>query len=141
MLREWLALTVPLLALSARETDSSSDLVARMEGWLRKREAVSVLEVGTLRCDLGRRVAFVEGKELHLTPTEYRLLVTLMRNHDRVMAHKEIIDAVWGPSHANETQYLRVYVRQLRLKLEPDPACPRYVVTEPCVGYRLKTHK
>ena len=74
----------------------------------------------------------------HLTPTEFKLLATLVRNAGKVVTHRQLLKEAWGPAYAAQTQYLRVYMGQLRHKLEPDPARPRYLVTEPGVGYRLK---
>jgi two-component system KDP operon response regulator KdpE len=85
-----------------------------------------------------RRLVFAAGREVHLTPTEYRLFVTLVRNAGRVMTHKQLLEAVWGAAFGTETQYLRVYMGQLRQKLETDAARPKYLVTEPGVGYRLR---
>jgi len=99
-------------------------------------EAVFVL--GPLKVDLGKRQVFVGEEEKHLTPTEYRLLTTLVRHAGKVLTHRQLLKEVWGPPYASETQYLRVYMGQLRHKLEPDPARPRYLVTEPGVGYRLR---
>ena len=80
----------------------------------------------------------VAGTETHLAPIEYKLLATLIRYLGRVVTHRQLLEAVWGSSHANETHYLRVYMGQLRHKLEADPARPRYLITEPGVGYRLR---
>ena len=88
--------------------------------------------------DLTRRVVLLRGAEVHLTPIEYKLLVTLAKHAGMVLTHRQILERVWGPGHANETQYLRVYMGQLRHKLERDPARPRHFLTEPGVGYRLK---
>jgi two-component system KDP operon response regulator KdpE len=95
------------------------------------------LTAGDLKLDLAKHLAFVEGKEVHLTRTEYRLLATLMRNVGRVMTHRQLLEAVWGPKHAEETQYLRVYLGQLRHKIERDPTRPSHLLTESGVGYRL----
>ena len=81
---------------------------------------------------------FVGEDEIHLTPNEYKLLVVLARNAGKVLTHQQLLREVWGPNHANDTQYLRVYMGQLRHKLEKIPAQPRYLVTEPGVGYRLR---
>lgn len=86
-----------------------------------------------------KRQVLVDGKEVHLTPIEYRLLTTLVRHAGKVLTHRQLLREVWGPSHAEETHYLRVYMGQLRHKLEADPARPRFLLTEPGVGYRLVT--
>jgi two-component system, OmpR family, KDP operon response regulator KdpE len=75
---------------------------------------------------------------VHLTPTEYRLLTVLIRHRGRVLTHRQLLEAVWGPNYAEQTHYLRVYMGQLRHKLEADPARPRLLITEPAVGYRLR---
>jgi two-component system KDP operon response regulator KdpE len=97
-----------------------------------------VLEVGGLKLDLDKRQVFVEGREVHLTPNEYKLFAVLMKQAGKVLTHRQLLKDVWGPAYANQTHYLRVYMVQLRHKLESDPARPRYLVTEPGVGYRLR---
>ena len=94
---------------------------------------------GDLKIDLLRRHVFVGEKEVHLTPIEYKLLTTLVKHAGLVMTHRQLLKEVWGPLHVEESQYLRVYMRQLRHKLEKDPARPRYLLTELGVGYRLNT--
>jgi two-component system, OmpR family, KDP operon response regulator KdpE len=76
---------------------------------------------------------------VHLTPTEYRLLASLIRHEGKVLTHRQLLEAVWGPNYTDQTHYLRVYMGQLRHKLERDPARPRLLITEPGVGYRLRT--
>ena len=95
--------------------------------------------VGELRVDLGRRQVSIADQQVHLTPIEYKLLSTLVRYAGRVVTHRQLLQEVWGPGHTDASHYLRVYMGQLRHKLEADPARPRYLVTEPGVGYRLKT--
>jgi two-component system KDP operon response regulator KdpE len=97
-----------------------------------------VFVTGDLRVDFEKRQVSVSGAEAHLTPTEYKLLVTLAQNAGKVITQQQLLRAVWGPAYATESQYLRVYMGQLRHKLERDPARPRYLITEPGVGYRLK---
>lgn len=97
----------------------------------------SVFSVGELRVDLVNRQVFVDGGEIRLTPTEYRLLVTLVKHAGKVVTHRHLLKEVWGPDSVEETHYLRVYMAQLRQKLERDSARPRYLLTEPAVGYRL----
>ena len=160
--REWTA--TPIIVLSARDHEQVKvaaldlgaddyvtkpfgvhELLARMRAALRHafRSAAAVDEpvftLGDLRVDLGRRQVFVAAKEIHLTPIEYKLLATLIRYAGKVMTHRQLLKEVWGPLHVEEGHYLRVYMRQLRNKLEKTPAHPRYLVTELGVGYRLRT--
>jgi two-component system KDP operon response regulator KdpE len=160
-LREWTA--APILMLSARDEEhdkvaaldagandyltkpfGTGELLARIRVWLRHTQRAtsdsldSSLEVGDLRIDFGKRLAFVGEREVRLTPTQYKLFGTLMRNAGKVLTHEQILFTVWGPAYTKETQYLRVYMGQLRQKLEDNPARPRYLVTEPGVGYRLR---
>jgi two-component system KDP operon response regulator KdpE len=93
---------------------------------------------GELKVDLARRQVFVSEREVHLTPIEYKLLTTLAKNAGFVITHRQLLKEVWGPGSADQTQYLRVYMAQLRHKLEADPSRPVYLVTEPGVGYRLR---
>jgi two-component system, OmpR family, KDP operon response regulator KdpE len=95
--------------------------------------------IGDLAIDLARRQVLLGGNEVHLTPIEYNLLTTLARHAGRVMTHRQLLHEVWGPNYTAETQYLRIYMGHLRHKLEADPARPRYLLTEPGVGYRLQT--
>lgn len=160
--REWTA--TPIIVLSARDQEQVkvaaldlgaddyvtkpfgvNELLARMRAALRhaSRSTADVGEpvfmLGDLKVDLGRRQVFVSGKETHLTPIEYKLLTTLIRYAGKVMTHRQLLKEVWGPLHVEEGHYLRVYMRQLRNKLEQTPARPRYLVTELGVGYRLRT--
>jgi two-component system KDP operon response regulator KdpE len=98
----------------------------------------AVFSVGELRVDLGLRRVFRGAVEVHLTPTEYKLLTTLVRQAGRVFTHRQLLETVWGASYVEQTHYLRVYMAQLRHKLEADPARPRLLTTEPGVGYRLR---
>ena len=95
-------------------------------------------EVGELRVDLVRRQVFVQGNEVHLSPIEYKLLTILVQYAGKVVTGRQLLKLVWGPGYENESHYVRVYMGQLRHKLEADPARPRYLITEPGVGYRLK---
>ena len=97
-----------------------------------------VFQAGELRVDLIRRQVFRSGEELHLTPTEYRLLASLIRHAGRVITHRQLLQEVWGAGYVDQTHYLRVYMAQLRHKLEADPARPRLLTTEPGVGYRMR---
>ena len=159
-LRAWTS--VPILVLSAREQEgdkvaaldagaddyltkpfSVAELAARLRVALRHAARTksgggeSVFTVGDLKVDLGKRLVTRRGETVHLTPTEYRLLTTLVQHAGRVLTHQTLLKEVWGPSDTSELQYLRVYMAQLRQKLEDDPAQPRYLTTEPGVGYRL----
>jgi two-component system KDP operon response regulator KdpE len=121
------------------------ELLARMRTAVRHAGRVSdtsgetVFVLDDLRIDLGHRQVFVAGKEVHLTPIEYKLLTTLARHAGKVLTHRQLLKEVWGPLHVEEAHYLRVYMRQLRNKLEENPAQPRYLRTELGVGYRLRT--
>jgi two-component system, OmpR family, KDP operon response regulator KdpE len=159
-LREWTS--VPVIVLSARgqERDkiaaldggaddyvskpfSVGELLARMRAALRRRDqlgegaAATTFIVGDLSVDLARRHVLVGEREIHLTPIEYKLLTTLIRHAGKVLTHRQLLKEVWGPAHAEDSQNLRFYVAQLRRKLEAVPARPRYLLTEPGVGYRL----
>ena len=93
--------------------------------------------VGELHVDLNAHRVAVGGDDVHLTPTEYRIVATLVKNAGRVVTHSVLLSEVWGPGRSSETQYLRVFVANLRRKIEPNPARPRYLLTEVGVGYRL----
>jgi two-component system KDP operon response regulator KdpE len=119
------------------------ELLARLRVALRHaRGAVSPdeprIEVGPLRLDRDRREVTVSGREVHLTPTEYRLLALLVQNAGKVLTHTMILQHVWGPAATNHPHYVRVQVAELRKKIEEDPARPRWLVTEPGVGYRFR---
>jgi two-component system KDP operon response regulator KdpE len=100
-----------------------------------------VFQTGDLRVDLGKREVFVGDNEVHLTPNEYSLLATLVHHAGRVLTHRQLLQEVWGPGYVEHRQYLRVFMGQLRHKLEQNPARPRYLVNEPGVGYRLKVER
>jgi len=158
-LREWTQ--VPILVISARgreddkvaALDAGADdyvtkpfgvreLLARLRVALRRASRISGGEtsrfkVQDLDLDLEKRRVSVGGKDIHLTPIEYRLLAELARNAGKVLTHSHLLRHVWGPGYAQQSHYLRVYMAQLRRKLEADPARPRYLLTEPGVGYRL----
>lgn len=159
-LREWSA--IPIIVVSARGKEQDkvvaldagaddyltkpfgvSELLARVRVVLRhlatanKDTGEPVFESGGLRVDLGRREVSVDQKPVHLTPNEFKLLSVLVKNAGRVLTHKQLLRDVWGPGSAEENHYLRVYMNQLRQKLEADAAQPKYLLTEPGVGYRL----
>jgi len=150
----------PILVLSARTDeddkvvalDSGADdylvkpfgtpeLLARVRAQLRRRVKVagehSVLEFDDIRIDLARRAVERDGAPVHLTPLEYRLLIHLCAHPDRVLTHRQLLKAIWGPSHETDTQYLRVFMGGLRKKIEVNPSEPRHLVTETGVGYRF----
>lgn len=97
-----------------------------------------VFEAGDLRVDLAARRVSRAGQEVHLTPTEYKLLTTLVRYAGKVLTHRQLLKDVWGSNYVNQSHYVRVYMGQLRQKIEADPARPRLLLTEPGVGYRLR---
>lgn len=158
--RQWT--TVPIVVLSARghERDkvtaldagaddyvgkpfSAGELLARIRVALRHAAgpgaggADAIFRTGELQVDLLRRRVQVGGEEVHLTPIEYRLLSMLTRQAGKVLTHQELLREVWGPTHDEQAHYVRIYMAHLRHKLEPEPARPRYLLTEPGVGYRL----
>ena len=158
--REWT--DVPVIVLSARgqERDKvvaldagaddyvskpfgAGELLARIRVALRRTAGASreaddaVFRVGELRVDLLHRQVLVNGKEIHLTPIEYKLLTRLVRHAGKVVMHQQLLREVWGPAHTEQAHYARVYMAHLRHKLEAEPARPRYLLTEPGVGYRL----
>jgi two-component system KDP operon response regulator KdpE len=151
---------VPIIVLSARERETEKiealdlgaddyvnkpfnvgELLARMRTALRHRmrrkDEIPVLRVGDLEVDAIRHRATRAGAELKLTPKEFDLLSFLGKHAGRVVTHKQILTAVWGPAHTEDTQYLRVYVGQLRQKIEDHADDPRIILTEPGIGYRI----
>ncbi|HEY8378295.1 MAG TPA: response regulator [Nannocystis sp.] len=160
-LREWTR--VPIIVLSARgqERDKvqaldagaddyltkpfgTSELLARIRVALRRvaertPNEEPIVALGDVTVDLARRLVTRAGKPVHLTPHEYKLLTTLLKYAGKVVTHKQLLKEVWGPQAVSQTHYLRVYMAQLRQKLEADPARPRYLTTEPGVGYRLRS--
>jgi two-component system KDP operon response regulator KdpE len=120
----------------------TDELLARIRVALRHsagaaRDADAIFRVGDLQVDQGRRRVQLEGKDVHLTPIEYRLLTTLVRHAGKVLTHRQLLREVWGPNHTEDAHYVRVFMAQLRRKIERDPAQPRYLLTESGVGYRL----
>jgi len=115
------------------------ELLARLRAVLRRAAppTVPVLEVGQIRIDLERSSVTVDGHRVHLTPHEFRILRLLALNEGKLLTHRSILREVWGPAYGDESNYLHVYMSQLRRKLEPDPGKPRYLLTEPGAGYRL----
>jgi two-component system, OmpR family, KDP operon response regulator KdpE len=157
--REWT--DVPIIVLSARgqERDKvaaldagaddyvskpfgAGELLARIRVALRHRVGASheddaVFKVGELQVDLLHRKVQVGDRDVHLTPIEYKLLTALVRHAGKVVTHQHLLREVWGPAHTEQAHYVRVYMAHLRHKLEVEPARPRYLLTEPGVGYRL----
>jgi two-component system, OmpR family, KDP operon response regulator KdpE len=158
-IRQWS--TTPILVLSARGQERDKiealdlgaddyvskpfpvgELLARIRAGLRRAAAVApggIFRFGQVEVDLERRVVKVSGNEVHLTPNEYKLLQTLVKHSGKLLTQRQLLNEVWGPNSVEQGQYLRVYVAQLRRKLEENPARPRYLHTEPGVGYRLVT--
>jgi two-component system KDP operon response regulator KdpE len=119
----------------------SDELLARLRALMRRSVgpgATPVIELGGLTIDLADRSVSRGGARVHLTPIEFDLLGVLARHRGRLVTHRQLLRDVWGPEYGSETHYLRVHVAHIRRKLEPDPARPRYVITEPGVGYRLR---
>lgn len=119
----------------------TDELLARVRAALRRSSGTSpgagALDVGDFRVDFESRRVHVRGREVRLTPKEFDLFVYMARHPNRVIAHRTMLEAVWGEASQEQPEYLRVFMGQLRKKLEPDPAVPRYLVTEPWVGYRF----
>ncbi|MDH7571676.1 MAG: response regulator transcription factor [Armatimonadota bacterium] len=125
---------------------SIEELLARIRSVLRRAGAAAeqartgpTFTAGDLHVDFHRRLVTVRGKEVRLTPTEYDLLKYMVTNADRVLTHNMLLKAVWGNRYGAEPEYLRVFVSQIRRKLEDDPSQPRYIITEPGVGYRFRS--
>lgn len=122
---------------------AAGELLARIRAGLRatRRDAEErgVLAVGELSVDFDVRRVMVAGAEVHLTPIEFRLLVLFMRSGGRVLTHKYILREVWGPHYESQLNYLRVYMKKLRHKIEKEPARPKYLLNDPGIGYRLRT--
>ena len=159
-LRTWS--TAPVIVLSARSGEAdkigaldagaddflvkpfgAGELLARVRAQLRRQTLASasvdpVLSFGPVMVDLTRRVVTRLGEPLHLTPIEYRLLTHLASQPDRVITHQQLLKAVWGPGHAEDTHYVRVHMANLRKKVEDDPSMPRHLLTESGIGYRFR---
>lgn len=151
---------VPIIVLSVRAGESDkvealdrgandyvvkpfgiAELLARVRALLRPvgdRAAPECIDLGAVQVDLARQVVTRDGEEVRLSKKEWRLLAFLAERADQVLTHKQILREVWGPAHVDDTAYLRVYVNQLRQKLEANPGAPTLIVTDPGVGYRLK---
>jgi two-component system KDP operon response regulator KdpE len=157
-LRAWS--DIPIIVLSARATEAdkvgaldagaddyltkpfgAAELLARVRAHLRRRSrsggGATVVEFGKIRVDLGKRIVERDGEPLHLTPIEYRLLAYLIANPNSVLTHRQLLKNVWGPSHAEDSHYVRVFMGLLRKKIEDDPSQPKHILTEAGVGYRF----
>ena len=121
------------------------ELLARVRANLRRarasEESVPLIEIGDFRIDLQAHKVMVRRREVHLTPKEFDLLVYLARHAGKVVTHRALLSAIWGGQSTEQVEYLRVFVGQLRKKLEPEASSPRYIVTEPWVGYRFEPGK
>jgi two-component system KDP operon response regulator KdpE len=159
-LREWAKTPIIVISARGREEDKIKALDAGADDYVTKPFGIGELlarirvalrhtattgtgdsqfSVGELKVDLGRRQVFTGDTEVHLTPIEYKLLATLILHAGKVVTHRQLLREVWGPNSSEQTQYLRVYMGQLRHKLEKNPSRPAYLTTEPGVGYRLRT--
>jgi two-component system, OmpR family, KDP operon response regulator KdpE len=158
-LREWTA--IPVIMLSVRDSDrdkiaaldmgaddylvkpfSMEELMARIrvaQRHAQPQQDEPVFASGEIQVDFARRLVTLRGEMVKLTPTEYALLRLMIQHAGKVLTHQQILKAVWGPEYVHETHYLRVYFAQLRQKLEADPTRPRFLLTEPGVGYRLSS--
>lgn len=159
-LREWTRAAIIVVSVRADEHEkvaaldggaddyltkpfSPGELLARLRAALRhvarvKNQVEPTIVVGDLRIDLARQHALLQDRRVHLSPKEYALFATLMKKAGKVLTHRQLLEAVWGPGHADRIEYLRVHMASLRRKLEEDPARPKYLVVEPGVGYRLR---
>jgi two-component system KDP operon response regulator KdpE len=157
-LREWSAVPVLVLSVRSREAEKvrafdlgaddyivkpfgMPELLARIKAALRRRGSAGepLFRVGGLEVDLARHLVRVDGAEVRLSPKQYRLLQVLVAHAGKVVTHRHLLAEVWGAAHRDDVQYLRVFVRKLRGRLEADPSRPRYLLTELGVGYRLRT--
>jgi two-component system KDP operon response regulator KdpE len=158
-LRTWS--DIPIIVLSARTTETdkvgaldagaddyltkpfgAAELLARVRAHLRRRSqaatsANSVHEFGKIRVDLGKRLVERAQAPLHLTPIEFRLLAYLITHRDSVLTHRQLLTSVWGPSHVEDSHYVRIYMGSLRKKIEDEPSQPKHIITEAGVGYRF----
>jgi two-component system KDP operon response regulator KdpE len=159
-LRNWSQVPIIVLSAHAEERDKvqaldagaddyltkpfgMEELLARVRAALRRATAQAgddpILDFGTLKIDLTAHVVTVNAEEIRLTPTEYELLRVLATNAGKVMTHQMLLTRVWGPASEDSTNYLRVYINQLRRKIELDSSRPRYLLTDPGIGYRFRS--
>jgi two-component system, OmpR family, KDP operon response regulator KdpE len=117
------------------------ELLARVRATLRRapdeKKEEMTLEIGDFSINLEKHQVFVRGSEIHLTPKEFELLAYLLKNHGKVLTHRTLLTAIWGGNFTEQTEYLRVFLGNLRKKIEPNPAKPQYILTVPWVGYRF----
>jgi two-component system KDP operon response regulator KdpE len=158
--REWSQMPIVVVSARGQEKDKITaldlgaddyvakpfavgELLARIRAALRRSASAgqegsgAVFRFGRVEMDLEKRLVKVDGEDVHLTPNEYKLLQVLVQHPGKVLTQRQLLNEVWGPHHTEQAQYLRVYVAQLRRKLESDPARPKHLQTEPGVGYRL----
>jgi two-component system KDP operon response regulator KdpE len=159
--REWSKVPIVVLSVREREQDKIAALDAGADDYLTKPFGVGELlarlrtamrhglpageeptfQTGDLKVDLARRKVWIANREIKLTPTEYSILKYLVAHAGKVVTHRQLLHEVWGPAYVDEPHYVRVYVGQLRHKIEQDPAQPRYLLTETVVGYRLQVEE
>ncbi len=160
-LRTWSSVPVIILSARGQERDKVANLDAGADDYLTKPFGVAELlarirvalrksqpvdegrpeasySLGKIKIDFERRLVFRESEEIHLTPIEYKLLAALLKHRGKVVTHRQLLKEVWGPSYVEQNPYLRIFILNLRRKLEEDPARPQYLLTEPGVGYRLR---
>jgi two-component system KDP operon response regulator KdpE len=158
-LRGWTQIPIIVLSVREREADKVAaldagaddfvtkpfginELLARLRAAVRRSaptdEQVPIVQTSDFRVDLAAKQVVRDGKEVRLTPTEWQLVELLVRNPGRLVSQRQLLSEVWGPKYREETNYLRVFIAQIRRKLEPDPAHPRYFITEPGMGYRYQ---
>lgn len=158
-IREWSQ--VPIIVLSARSDEHSKikalddgandyvtkpfsvgELLARVRAFIRntqlRENENNLLTLFPFSIDISAHIVKKNNEELHLTPTEFRLFLLLAKNYNRVISHRQLLKDIWGPGFGNDVQYLRVFMKQLRQKIEDIPSQPRFIVTEPGIGYRFK---
>ena len=159
-IREWS--NVPIIILSAREAEndkvnalefgaddyltkpfSGGELIARIKAVLRRQQLSLannsvIFESVDLKVDLEQRQVLVKGDNIRLTPIEYKILATLIKNAGKIITYKQLLQEIWGKHHTNSNHYLRIYIQHLRRKLQDNPLNPKYIITETAVGYRFK---
>jgi two-component system KDP operon response regulator KdpE len=163
-IREFSHIPIIMLTAKVRESDmlrgfdagvddyvkkpfSSKELVARVRAVLKRSQTTARTQTeteiicGDIRIDLPRHRVTIADQDVHLTPTEYKLLHELAKNSNRTMLHEQLLSAVWGPEYRSDFDYLRSYIHLLRRKLEPDPANPKYIIRVPGVGYMLEVDR
>jgi len=160
LLRQWTQIPIIILSVRGSERDKIAaldggaddyltkpfgvgELLARLRAALRRTAQTAnepIFTIGNLKVDLARRLVTVSGREIQLTPTEYELLRVLVTHAGKVLTHRHLLHEVWGTEYGEESHMLHVNISNLRRKIEPDPARPKFIITEPGVGYRLRTN-